>query len=231
MTNKIYIEPASSERDHRKLEALGRKLGLPVPMAFLEMEVTMPGGKVIHYHKQRSHSWVRNSYNTLFCIITGTSAPDAVYGAGNLNIKDLSGTIRSGGSISMSSYMAAVASTTHGILVGSGVNVESFEDSALQTPITNGNGAGQLNYLALDPYVKSYNGGTKTFTSTFVRYMNNNSSGNVAVNEVLLATYGYVESGVQRFWAMSRDHLAATVTVPATGQLKVTHIISLVYPA
>ncbi|GAH72404.1 unnamed protein product, partial [marine sediment metagenome] len=61
-----------------------------------------------------------------------------------------------------------------------------------------------------------------------VRYFNNNSGGNVDVNEVALVTNGYF--GGAHIWMQSRDKLGATVTVPSTGQLKVTYTVELTYP-
>jgi len=240
---KLYIEPASSERKYRRLAALGKELGVPVPQAFLEMEVTMPDGRVVHHHRQRSHSWVRNAYNILFSGLAevNLNAIGAAFGAGSLWVKDTSGVLLSGAfaagpqvnvSIALAGkgYISGAGLVLMGIDVGSGANVESFEDFVLQTPITNGSGAGQLDYAASLAWVVAYDGPSKTMSATFVRFMNNNSVGNVLVNEVVLVANMYANNALQNL-ATSRDHLGATITIPATGQLKVTYVISLVYPA
>jgi hypothetical protein len=101
----------------------------------------------------------------------------------------------------------------------------------LQTKIANGVGAGQLSYIEQDPHVISYNPGTRVLTNTMVRYFNNNSGGDVNVNEVALVLNQPQGGQVYGKWMQSRDKLAATVTVPNTGQLKVTYTVQLAYPA
>lgn len=240
MANKIYIEPPESERKYRRLAALGKKLGVPIPQVFLEMEVTMPDGKVVHHHKQRSHSWVRNAYNLLFIQLGVVDAPDNTHGAGKLNVKDTGGVVvfgaqplgtsaNSSNLAAGSGYTRAAGDVTAGILVGSGANVESFEDYVLQIKILNGNGAGQLAYALSDAYAVAYVPGTLTMSVIHTRYMNNNSPGDVLVREVALVVHGF-KWVTDEYWVQSRDHIA-TVTIPATGQLKVTYTISLVYPA
>ena len=244
MRNKIYIEPPESERRYLRLANLGKELGVPVPQVFLEMKVTMPDGKVVHHHKQRSHSWNRNAYNQLFEQLAAVNGNDNTFAGGKLSAREHpGGTVRYGTEVceldsrsnmltAGKGYTGASGSVTNGILVGSGANTESFEDYALQTLITNGAGAGQLSYALSEAYVISYVAGTKTLTATHLRYMNNNSAGDVLVNEV-----GLVYQGAQYFapsyplFLNSRDHLGATVTIPASGQLKVTYTISLVYPS
>ncbi len=240
MTNKIYIEPPESERKYRRLVALGRELGVPIPQMFLEVKVTMPDGRVLLHQKQRSRSWVRNAYNWLFCELGCVNAPDNLYAAGKLNYKDTGGTVRfaakSLGNYPPDNYLAAgsgytvgAGSTAAGILVGSNVGAESFEDYVLLTLIANGTGAGQLSYVASEAYVVSYVAGTKTLSATLVRYMNNNSPGDVTVREVGLV--GNPMAGDAKYYVLSsRDHVA-DIVIPATGQLKVTYVISLVYPA
>ena len=235
------------ERKYKQLRKLGQELHIPVPETFWEFEVTLDG-KVIQRHKQRSHSWVRNAYNLLISQMSSKNASDASpnWGGGYINIKDTDGYITSsaycGISITRvdnvdcetagSAYQAGAGEATFGIQVGSGINAESFEDYALQTLIANGTGAGQLSYVAMEIPTKSYNAGTKVLTITRIRYLNNNTdpAGDVSVNEVALTTNGKV-STIAINWLNARDKLSATVTIPATGQLKCSYILSLTFPA
>ncbi|GAI67465.1 unnamed protein product, partial [marine sediment metagenome] len=100
----------------------------------------------------------------------------------------------------------------------------------LQTKIIEGTGAGELNYAESEAIDKSY--ADTTWTHTLVRYCNNNSGGNVSVNEVALVCryHIYGEDTVCSI-LLSRDKLGSTVTVPDTSQLKVTYTIELAYPA
>jgi hypothetical protein len=249
MKNKLYIEPVESEKKYQRLLKMGADLGLPIPHAYLEIQVLDSKGKSIEHFKQRSHSWNRNYYNFLFCQMASHSAPDNTFGAGKLNIKDNTGTVYFsvvGGSYYIAYFTTKVESggqdgfhgiagaVNQGIVVGSGVNAESFEDYILQTVIANGSGAGQLAYVASEAPVLTYDAGTKTLTNTLVRYMNNNSAGDVSVNEVGIMAQGNVGDGATthiKNYLVCRDHLGATVTIPASGQLKVTYTISVVYPA
>jgi hypothetical protein len=238
---KIYIEPKKSEREYRKLAVLGQKLGVPVPEVFLEIEVRMPDGRVLHHHKQRSHSWVRNGYNILVSNMCQINGSDGAFGAGFINLKTTGGaTISSANGCSHEwhnfenadgkDYRGAAGITTNGIVVGSNAAAENFENSALGTLIANGVGAGQLSYVQGDAPVKSYNAGTLTYQVVHVRYMNNNSGGDVIVNEVGIYGSNYLD-GSTKAYMVSRDKLGATVTVPNTGQLKVTYTFQTVYPA
>jgi hypothetical protein len=239
--DKIYIEPLESERKFRKLARLSQELRIPITECFLELQVTSPDGRVTHHHKQRSHSWVRNGYNVLVCAMMALNYNDAVYGAGNLNIKGTDGSLRRrAGAILYGyndpdwestgcGYMASAGALINGIIVGSGVAAESFEDYTLQTPIAHGTGAGQLSHAQGEAPLKSYDAGTKTYSSVWTRYLNNNSGGDVTVNEVGLimsfnTNYGY--RGL-----VSRDKLGAPVVVASAGQLKVSYTFSCVYPA
>jgi hypothetical protein len=223
----IYTEPKESEREYRKFAQLGKKLGIPVMECFLEMEVTMPDGKrQIHQHKQRSHSWVRNAYNLIFVGACRFSTTDSTFGAGTLGMKDVGAVARSNSDAATAySVVGPSGDDTYGILVGSGITAESFEGYALITKIANGTGAGQLSYVAGVAHTLSYVGGTKTLTATLVRYFNNNSGGNVDVNEIAIVLHGSF------LYVITRDLLVSTVTIPDTGQLKVTYTINLVYPA
>ena len=225
------------ERQYEQLRKLAKELHIPIPEAFLTLEVFDKNGNLLQKHHQRSHSWVRNAYNHLFCQLDAKNASDGTFGAGKLSIKDTGGTVGSGATALTvqgncdtlgQGYLAVAASVLHGILVGSGTNAESFEDYVLQTLITNGVGAGQLSYIASQLHSISY--AALTLTDELVRYFNNNSGGVVSVNEVAIVVAG-VAGVVQRKWVQSRDKLPATVNIPDTGQLKVTYTIQLVYPS
>jgi len=236
----------NEELRYKQLRKLGQELHIPIPEAFWELEVFDQEGKLIRRHKQRSHSWVRNAYNLLFCQLAGKAPSDSDYGPGKLNAKETSGTVRYGtGTLSITGrylnspdgteygYRAPAAVDARGSMVGSGTADESFEDYALQTKIANGTGAGQLSYIQSEANSMTYDAANKILKNTLIRYFNNNSGGDVSVNEVGLVWYSYRpdSSNYNAFYLASRDKLAATVTVPNTGQLKVTYTIQLTYPA
>ena len=241
------------EKEYAALRLLGRRLHVPIVEALWELEVLDGDGKTVTTLQLRSHSFVRNAYNHLLGQLAAKDGNGgAVFGGGFLNIKDTGGTVRTGtfpiltghdlNSTATSSLDAAgsgpgiIASAgvdTKGIVVGSGSNAENFEDFALQNKILNGTTAGKLSYIQSEAPVTSYDAGSRTLTVTHARFFNNNSGGNVDVNEVGIHLLGKA-GGSQTSnitWMVARDKLGATVTVPNTGQLKVTYTISLAYPA
>jgi len=231
------------EQKYQQLRKLGRELHIPIPEAFWKLEVFDKDGKLIHKHEQRSDSWTRNAYNFLFSNIASKNGSDSTFEAGKLSMKDTGGTVRYfarpiglkydvnyDATDAINGILTPAGQDTKGIVVGSGTNAESFEHYALQTKIANGTGAGQLSYVASELHSISYNAGTKVLTDTQIRYFNNNSGGSVDVNEVGIDC-GLYAGGAAQNCLICRDKLATTVTVPNTGQLKVTYTIQLTYPA
>ena len=234
---------SEDERLYEELRRLGQRLHIPAPEAFWEIEVRDGSGRIIQRFKQRSHSWVRNAYNMMFCYLAGKDLNNSGFGAGYLSVKDINGAVQYGSGpvclgqgVSVDStswgYRGPAGNHDYGILVGSGINPEDFESYALQAKIANGTGAGQLTYVESEAHAITWNPGTLTMKNELARYFNNNSGGDVDVNEVALALRGYRPgSSVPYNYMTSRDKLVATVTVPNTGQLKVTYMVQLTYPA
>ncbi len=229
------------DKELAELIKLGKRLGVPIIQAFLELEVRDNQGKVIARHRQRSHSWVRNAYNQLVSQLMGINCLDVTFGAGKITLKETDGNICSfarcisiAGSTSDPeavgyAYRAGAGIDTFGILVGSGVTAETFEDWFLDTQIANGVGAGQLSYVEADAPVKEYTPATKVYQVKHIRYFNNNSGESIDVKEIGLVTSGDV--GGVRVWMNARDLLPSPVAVPDTGQLKVTYTLEITYPA
>jgi hypothetical protein len=239
MRDKIYIEPAASERKYRRLAALGAELGVPVPQTFLEMEVIMPNGEVVHHHKQRSHSFKRNAYNIMFCQLgaVNNNALGVTYGSGQLVWARTTGVAVPGnypcGMVTadmtnpVGGYIAASGDSTYGVLTGyDTVTAENFNNYSLVSPIVEGttNDGHHLSHAASNAYVVTWAVGTLTMAVVQSRFFNNNTGGNVIVGEVGL------HCAPGPLLLISRDHLGSPVTIPNTGQLKVTYTISLVYP-
>jgi len=234
---------SEDERLYEELRKLGQRLHIPAPEAFWEIEVRDGSGQITQRFKQRSHSWVRNAYNMMFCYLAGKDLSNNGFGAGYLSLKDTSNNVRNGsGAVCVSQtstldgtsmgYRGPAGNDTYGILVGSGINPEDFESYALQAKIANGTGAGQLTYVESEAHAVTWNPGTLTMKNELARYFNNNSGGDVSVNEVALALRGYQPgSSVPYNYMTSRDKLVPTVIVPNTGQLQVTYTVQLTYPA
>jgi len=108
--------------------------------------------------------------------------------------------------------MAGVATSTYGIVVGTGTNAESVSDYALQTQCTEGVGANQFNHGA-QSYVTSIVVGSDVFFST-LRTFQNASGNTITVAEIGLyyACYSY-GTYTTYYICIVRDKLAATVAV------------------
>jgi hypothetical protein len=234
---------AKEEALYEQLRRLGQRLYIPIPEAFWDIEVQNSNGKVIQRLKQRSHSWVRNAYNMMFCYLAGKDLDNGAFGAGYLSLRDTGGSVQYGsGPVCLGravstdttqwGYRGPAGNDDYGILVGSGTNPEDFESYALQSKIAKGTGAGQLTYVESEAHAVTWTPGTLTMKNALARYFNNNSGGQVDVNEVALALRGYRPgSSVPYNYMTARDNLASIVSVPDTGQLKVTYTVQLTYPA
>jgi hypothetical protein len=220
------------EQQYTELRKLAKKLHVPIPEVFLELEVRDKDGNVIQSHRQRSHSWTRNAYNIIFYYLSavqGTEANSLRCQMTNAGWHVMPYVMASSNFVWDSEgqgYRGPAGNNTMGIVVGTGVGAESFESYQLGTIIASGAGAGQLSYALQEAPDVSTVGTTKK--TVWVRYFNNNSGGSIGVNEVGLIIYFNYQGGL---YLTERSKLASTVTVPNTGQLKVTYTIQLTYPA
>jgi len=225
-----------------ELKRLGQKLHIPTVETFWEFEIRNRNGEIVEQLKQRSHSWVRNAYNLIFTTLAGKDLDDNTFGPGKLSLKDTSNVVMYGDAntccyIHQSSdaagwgYRGLAGSHVFGILVGNGINPESFDSYNLHTRISNGTGPGQLSHVQGEPNSITWIAGTLTLKNDIVRYFNNNSGADIDVTEVALVRHEFrPKSSTDTYYMMARDLLASTVTVPDTGQLKVTYTIQLTYP-
>ena len=85
------------EAEFETLRLMGQHLHVPIFEAFWELEVMDRGGRPVQSLRQRSHSFVRNAYNHLLSQLAAKNGDGAVFGGGNINIKDTSGSVRTGG--------------------------------------------------------------------------------------------------------------------------------------
>ncbi len=232
-------KPINEEAQYEELTKLSQQLRIPTFEAFLELEVRDGDGTVVKYISRRSHSWVRNAFNWLLSQLAGAPANDSTFGAGYVNVKNTGGSILSGSNYrldlrSPSNYLAGAGDASFGIIVGGGTNPDSFEDYALQSQIPHGVSSGQLSHTEVTRS-ESYDAPTRVYRVEMLRYFNNNSGADIDVNEVGLVpkisasvdSGGYAPSPT----LVARDKLPSTVTVPNTGQLKVTYTVQLTYPA
>ena len=210
------------------------KLSAPMLNAHIGIEVRDSKGQIIHSREQESHSWVRNFYNWIFtqaASIAGSEANglgmvalNGIYYGDNYCWRLEEAGVGYG-------YNAGPGVDDLSIVVGTGTDVESFEDYALDSKIANGEGPGQLSYTQSSSEVSTV-GTTKR--CLWVRYFNNNSGAPITVNELGIYTEIFYQDYSHKYLReimVCRDLISPGVEVPDTGQLKVTYTIELVYPA
>ena len=221
------------EREFRQLRELGQKLHIPIPEAFLELEVRDQDGKVVQRHKQRSHSWTRNAYNFLFAVGLAPAPMTTANGLDILNIQDTTQEFAfympSGLRFDYEEhqYKAAVALDDVGIVVGDSATAFGFDQYILQGKIAEGTGAGQLSHQA--SVLDSVQDVALVKKAIYTRIFNNNSGATITVREVALY-YSSKASNASFKGMVERTVLGSEVPVPNTGQLKVTYTVQLTYP-
>jgi hypothetical protein len=223
---------------YEELDQLGRELGIPVPQVHLGLVVTDADGNVLDEYSGRSRTWNRNFWNHYFVQVSGAPSTTSMgaFGAGSLKVRDTSGT-----SLNSTNYCNSAApfnynwsisaTSTQGIVVGSGTTAESFEHNTLATLITHGTGAGQLTYTSQTNPVAVYDSGTKTWATTHRRSFSNGSGGAISVNEAGYYTQFMSAYNLNYNMMICRDVLPSTIVVPNGAMLTVHYTISLGFPA
>jgi hypothetical protein len=184
-----------------------------------------------------SGSPLRNFYNYIFSVgSTMRALHPTDFQDGNLNLKDLGGTVRYGWPISFQRgdwqangnafFINALDNSAHGFQLGTSSNAVSFEDYVLGSKIANGTGGGQMGYgTSRTP--------TRTFSDpamTIRQYKNdtiNSSGGTITVKEIGLvgctAVFGLYRS------LLLRD-VIADLAVANGETIEVMHDLQVVYP-
>ena len=226
------------EYDRRlaELRKLSADLGLPVmPDLHIGIKVTDRRGKVLEDRYEQGHSWTRNAWTAFNCAMMDSPANAAAFSTletsfrrGYLSMRSIAGTGYTGSTSSLpltrsasyttGGFQGQLANSGSGILVGTSTEPFSGEDFCLWGMVAQGTGAGQMSYQAQPTPTVTWDNTAATYTTTYSRVFNNNSSGSITINEVGMAeTNGYL---------FSRDVLASPVSVPIGGQLTITVTIT-----
>ena len=210
-----------TEKKYKEFERLGQELGIPVPRVFLSAEVFDKDGKLVKRIKDRSHSFNRNYYNSMYSGGTDKAGSGSTFGAGFLTKKNISGNIGAT-TDDVNLYLeSGAAYTTSGITIGTNDTAETFEDFQRGSAIPHGTGTGEMSYAESTIENPVYTAGTKTWDTDYIRYFNNNSGNDIIIAEVCLFSSSYL---------ISRDILSSAITVTDAGQVKLWYTISMVFP-
>lgn len=247
------IRPTDEEHQKwEKFRELGQELHLPVFKFMWKIKNRDGDGNLLHDFEFYSRTWHRNAYNYLASQMMSKNGDGSSFIGGEISITNTAGLHQTGargigigylpsGSSSIpnstnenpggAGFLGASGVDTQGIVVGSGTTAENFDDFALDVQINDGTGTGQLSHVEQEAIAENYVGGTLTYTVTHRRFFNNNSGGNIDVNEVGIYAQGRAGNGSGVLFMVVRDVLGSTVTVPDTGQLDASYDISLVFLA
>lgn len=162
-------------------------------------------GKIISRERRRARSFLKQ-WNQLVYVHTAAAA---------LNITDTGGVSRSispnNANFSMN---AAAAVTTYGIIVGTGTTAVTISDYAVETPIAEGAGAGQMNYLVCT--VAAFVVSAPSCSFLVSRTIVNNSGDQITVKEA-----GLYMKMTTFFCCGTRDVFGTPQDVPDGGSITV----------
>lgn len=229
------------EREYRKMEKLGQKLGIPVPGMFCRRQIFLDGKETFDSGLNRSRTVNRNYYNLLFCQGACKNSDDSGnFGTSYLSFLDITNTIRGSEDLPRASatanadardatdgILAVSGGDTIGILFGTSSAAETFEGYELGTKIVNGNGVGEFDYAQSN--LHSVTNATLTLKDTLIRDGNNNSGGSITVEEAAIY-YGMRAAGSTHTVMMTRD-LTGGDAVGDAAQYRYTYEITLVFPS
>lgn len=219
------------ERKFTELKNKCRELKIAIfPEVFIATKVHDKNGVLVWDDKERAHSWTRNFYNAILCMMSGYTSGGGAgsYAAGTLCGLPTHGTPQVTGWLGKAS-LGSLSYPQYGIQVGTGDTAAAASDYNLVTAIAHGNESGKLFYQAESEPTPSYDSGTNVWTMTKSRIMNNNSGGSITIKETGLI--GMTPASTAYAICYERSVLASSVAVANGAQLTVTYAISMDFSA
>ena len=173
--------------------------------------VIKEGDKVVKkVRKQKGHSFVKQFAQILLTRLAAFSSSTTL---------DITNTARADYPAYSLDIGGAANDDLHGLVIGSNATGVTINDYTLNTKIAHGVNAGQLQYSAVTAGLPT----SDTTSSYFVitRVFTNGSGGNVSINEI--GIYAYQSVGY--YFCLSRDVLAATITLTNGQNLTLNYTI------
>lgn len=223
------MKTSKLDRKMALLRKLTAELGPPsMPDLHIGIEVIDKDGKVIEKRYEQGHSWTRNGWSIFNSIMmnspfatNGSAVGLTTYGRGNMGLRDMVGTVlvstttvQPVGSVY---YQNTSATSDYGIIIGTSDEPFTAEDFCLPGFISHGVSPGNLSYNGQVAYPKPvYNSVSNSYTTTYRRLFNNNTTVATVVREVgLMGSNGYS-------YLVSRDVLSTPINVPIGAQLSIS---------
>ena len=188
---------------------------------YIAAETRDKSGKIIHrMRRRRSHSYVQG-WNWLVCAqFLGASSPSPALGP----VKDTGGTNRNLRTCGIPFRCNGPAGTPDpGMRVGTSTTPVAIDQHALQAPIGQGVGAGQMEHQAQTYAFIGVAGSQCSFETS--RVFVNNSGAPIGVREAGLYMTGYDSGTVGRIFMAARDLISEDV--PDGGAVTVTYTVRI----
>jgi len=190
----------------------------------VEAKVIDKNGKIIKYHKQRSHSFVSNflnllgtqfynpegGSNILYNIITTSNSSDSCVGIMAINVSN--------------------GNSSYGMVIGTGTATPTPNDYQLEMQINNGTSSNQMVYGAHSfvPSSNSVNVSGSTSSFQIIRTFTNSSGSAITVSEVGIITQILNKSDTNYDNILIvHDLLSSPISVPNGSTLTITYTISV----
>jgi len=186
--------------------------------AYLKIRVIDENGKCTYYRRYRSRSFVIGFLNVIFSNLSGQ-------GVTNINTSGTQYTTTYGDSIYIND---SSNDNSYGIQIGTGTTTPSIVDSRLSALITNGTGAGQMQYGGVNVTGAVTNTSNNTGYITVTRTFTNNSGASITVSEVGLVAWAGNWNGVSgQYYLIIHDLLPTPITVPNGSSLSISYEIQV----
>jgi hypothetical protein len=215
------------EEHYEKLSRLATLVGLPVPMVHLGISCRDANGTATTDYRTRSRTYNRNFWNIMLANMINQPTVTTDFGAGYLSVKNnLEALLEVTPPLSF--IVEGPDDTARGIVVGTGTAAESYEGFELDTIVEHGTSTGQLSYQAQTDTAVAYTAGTKVWTITMVRVIDNLSGAPILVTETGIYT---LATNTPANVMIMRDLVGTPIPVANNGDVTVTYTFTLTFPA
>ena len=190
--------------------------------AYLKIKVINENGKCIYYRRYRSRSFVIGFLNVLFTNLSGQT----------ITMTNTSGSSYTTSTIDAMAVTESSNNDNYGIQIGTGTTEPSITDTRLSLLITNGTGAGQMQYGGVSVTSAVTNTTNNTGYITVTRTFTNNSGASITVSEVGLVAWSGTKTsssgtGTNQYYLIIHDLLPTPITVPNGSSLSISYEIQV----
>ena len=167
-------------------------------------------GKVLSRERRRSRSFLKQWNQLVYVQVSGA----------DLAITDIGGTPRTIEPYSGNFNTLRIAGNTEcGIVVGTGNTPVAIDDYVLETPIAEGTGVGEMNYLVCT--VADYVVSAPSCSYLVSRSVVNNSLGEITVREAVIYVISWSGAPPAKYLCLTRDVFDTPQAVPIGGTITI----------